>query len=65
MDQKSQVKVINAGFTIIRCEDVREPIIKVKDKKSHEWRFLEKFDSKAARDRVFKSLLEQESYIQD
>ena len=66
MDQKSQLKVIKAGFHIIRIDDQPTPRIKVKDKKSTEWRTLEKdFASKAARDRRFNELLISNIYISD
>ena len=65
MDFQSQIKVINAGFIIIRCDDSPNPRIKVKGDAVCEWRTLEKFDSKAARDRRFKELLKEPSYISD
>lgn len=65
MDQNSQLKVINAGFKILRCDDQPSPRIKVKDGQSNEWRTLEKFPTKAERDRQFKMLLIDENTIQD
>jgi hypothetical protein len=66
MDQKSQLKVIKAGFRIIRTDDQPSPRIKVKDKTSNEWHTLEKdFASKAARDRRFNELLVSNIIIQD
>ncbi len=65
MDQQSQLKVIAAGFSIIRTDDQPSPRIKIKDNEHHEWSTLRKFESKAARDREFKSLLNSEYIIND
>lgn len=65
MDQASQSKVIAAGFTIIRTDDQPSPRIKVKDKDHHEWSTLRKFETKAARDREYKTLLELSTVIND
>lgn len=65
MDKNSQAKVITAGFTIIRVDDQPTPRIKVKDGKSHEWRTFEKFETKAARNRRFAELLEDDNVISD
>ncbi len=64
MDKHSQSKVIAAGFTIIRADDQPSPRNKAKGK-SHEWKTLEKFDTKAARDRRFEELLEDDNVISD
>lgn len=66
MDQKSQLKVIAAGFVIIRTDDSPQPKIKVKDSKSHEWHtYVTNFASKAARDRRFAELLKSKTIISD
>lgn len=65
MDQKSHIKVMSAGFRIIRTDDQPTPRIKVKENGNYEWRTLEKFETKAARDRRFKELLVDEKTIQD
>jgi hypothetical protein len=65
MDVTSQLKVINAGFTIIRCDDQPKPRIKVKGEGGHEWRTLENFDTKASRDRRFNELLNEPTFIMD
>jgi hypothetical protein len=66
MDAKSQLKVIRAGFKIIRTDDQPSLRIKVKKRGSHEWTTLEKnFPSKAARDRRFNELLEDKNVISD
>jgi hypothetical protein len=66
MDQKSQLKVIKAGFRILRIDDQPSPRIKIKDKTSMEWHTLEDcFKSKAARDRRFNELLVSNIFISD
>ena len=65
MDAQSQQKVINAGFTIIRSDDQPTPRIKFKGLGSLEWKTLEKFSSKAERDRKMGALLEMEHIIAD
>jgi hypothetical protein len=65
MEQKSQLKVMAAGFKIIRPADFPSPRIKVKTHLSREWSTLEKFDTKAARDRRFDELLEDKKIIAD
>lgn len=65
MDSKSQQKVIAAGFTILRCDDHPSPRIKYKGKGQQEWLTLEKFETKAARDRAFNERLEKSNYISD
>lgn len=65
MDTYSQKKVIAAGFRIIRTDDQPTPRIKVKENGNYEWRTLEKFETKAARDRRFKELLKDKKNISD
>jgi len=65
MDQASQTKVMAAGFRILRTDDTISPRIKVKIGGAREWHTLEKFETKAARDRRFKELLENDKTIQD
>lgn len=66
MDAKSQSKVRAAGFTIIRCDDHPKPRIKMKDRTTSNWvTFENHFKSKAARDRRFKELLNNDKIIQD
>ena len=65
MDQTSQMKVMAAGFRILRTDDQPSPRIKVKENGNYEWRTLEKFEIKAARDRRFKELLQESKTIQD
>lgn len=64
MTQADQLKIIKAGFTIIRA-DLFRMAIKTK-KGSFEWRTLEKgFPSKAALDRRMKELLKDSHTIED
>jgi hypothetical protein len=65
MDATSQQKVIAAGFTIIRSDDQPNPRIKVKDEHHREWATLEKFETKAARDRRMEELLKSPHVITD
>jgi hypothetical protein len=65
MDSLSQQKVVNAGFTIIRADDQPSPRIKCKMKGQREWKTFEKFETKAARDRRFKELMELSLVIND
>jgi hypothetical protein len=65
MDQTSQIKVMDAGFTIFRCDDQPTPRIKFKSQVSHEWRTHEKYETKAARNRAFDSLMKMTFAISD
>lgn len=65
MTAKDQVKVINAGFRIIRS-DMHRFQIKVKDENSQNWSVLYNgMTSKAAVERKMKELLMQEKTIED
>ena len=64
MDKKSTQKVLKAGFVIIRKEDTLQPRIKIKTLE-HDWSTLAKFDSKAARNRYFDALMEDDKYLDD
>jgi hypothetical protein len=69
MDATSQQKVIAAGFTIIRANsilDYKRVIevgfcfihrIRIKNAQHRKWATLEKFETKAARDRRMRELL--------
>lgn len=64
MTQSDQLKVLKAGFTIIRA-DLFRMAIKIK-KSSFDWRILEKgFASKAALERRIKELLKDPQTIED
>jgi hypothetical protein len=65
MNATDQQKVIRAGFVLIRLDDQPSPRIKVKDDHGSEWRTMEKFETKAARDRKLERLLESEIILQD
>lgn len=66
MDAKDQLKVINAGFTIIRSQEFPTLRIKHKDKDHHEWTTLEKdFPSIRQRDIRMQVLLLKPNYIAD
>ncbi|MHC1773785.1 MAG: hypothetical protein AB9834_00090 [Lentimicrobium sp.] len=65
MDQTSQMKVMKAGFRILRIDDQPSPRIKVKESGNYEWRTLDKFETKAARDRRFKELIQDKRTIQN
>ena len=65
MDQESQMKVAAAGFTILRQDDYPTPRIKYKSKDQREWKTLEKFETKAARDRRYKEFLKMSMIIND
>ena len=64
MDGDSQRKVMDAGFVIIRKDD--QPNIRIKKLKSNSsWETLEKFETKAARDRRYKELMKLSMVIND
>ena len=64
MNVKDQLKIINAGFRIIRADEDNLRI-KQKDKHGWEWRTFEKgFASKAALRRRVRELLEKELIIE-
>ncbi len=66
MDTKSQIKVMAAGFRIIRKDDYPQPRIKVKrNEQGSDWRTLEKYPTKAARDRAFETMLKDLMTISD
>lgn len=65
MTQKDQVKVINAGFTIIRA-DLFRLLIKFKTKYNQDWRVLEKdFKTKKAVLEKMEELLKSPIHIED
>lgn len=65
MTQKDQIKVINAGFTIIRADYFRMSI-KFKSNLSTEWKTGEKgFKTKKELEERMKQLLEHSHFIED
>ena len=65
MDATSQKKVIAAGFTIIRREDYPTVRIKKKDSEHYEWVTHERFPTKAARNRVADTMLQDDFIVED
>lgn len=65
MDRKSQDKVLQAGFTIIRKDDYPSPRIKARYAAGIDYRTYDKYETKAARDRAFSILLKDEKVIND
>ncbi len=64
MNQNAQDKVLKAGFTVIRTDDL--PNIRIKKlKRAGVWETLENFPTKTARDRKFKELLKDDLTIED
>lgn len=64
MNINSQDKVMAAGFKIIRTDDY--PNIRIKYRVGNgAWSTLEKFDTKAARDRRLKELLKDNLIVED
>ena len=65
MTAKDQLKLLNAGFTIIRKEESAMKI-KFKDRKNHDWKTLSSgFASKAALQREVDHLLKSSIIIED
>lgn len=65
MNAKDQLKVIRAGFTIIRADE-HHLALKYKDKNNENWKILRSgFPSKAALDREKKEFLKMNLYIED
>jgi len=66
MDGDSRIKVMKAGFTIIRADDQPTPRIKHLIDSCGNWKTIEgDFKSKAARDRRFKELMKEDKVIND
>ena len=59
------IKLMNAGYTFIRPDNQPNVRIKFRKKGSGDWKTLEKFETKAARDRRVKELLNLEEFIMD
>lgn len=65
MNKVSQDKCISKGFSIIRKDDYPTPRIKIRCVVGRDWRTLEKFDTKAARDREFDHLMKNNEMMID
>ena len=65
MEKTSMNKLMAAGYMFIRSDN--EPNIRIKYRKqdSGDWKTLEKFETKAARDRRFAELLNEPMIISD
>jgi hypothetical protein len=65
MNKHDRVKVMNAGFTILRADDTNKPIIKELTCRQT-WKTWKEFPTKAARDReVYRITQHQEKLIFD
>lgn len=66
MDGNSRLKVLAAGFTILRTADEPTPKIKMLTEVAGGWAtFEDGFKSKTARDRRFKELMKSPTIIND
>lgn len=65
MDSRSQEKVTQAGFKIIRADNQPSIRIKFKDKTHKDWKTLQSFSSKYQRDNAMKELLLLPDVVQD
>lgn len=65
MEKKSMQKLMEAGYVFIRRCDSPNVRIKYMKKDSGDWKTLEKFETKASRDKRFNALLDEEFYIND
>lgn len=65
MNKHDRVKVMNAGFTILRADDTYKPVIKELTSRQT-WKTWKEFPTKAARDReVYRITHHQENLIFD
>jgi len=60
-----QVKLIKAGFEIVRRDDYPSPRIKMCTGINGGWKTYKKFETKAERDKAFSLLLKDEKIIAD
>lgn len=65
MNLNDQNKVKAAGFIIVRKDDYPMPKIKVSTKNNGGWKTYGTYETKAARDKAFKALLESNNIISD
>jgi hypothetical protein len=65
MNATDRIKLIKAGYVIYRSDDTPQPRVKVVDPATHNWKTLEKFETKAARDRRMAGLAELPMWICD
>lgn len=65
MNINSRNKLIKDGWKIIRKDDYPEPRIKIATGLNGAWRTLEKYKSKAERDRMFTVMLTADKTIDE
>ena len=65
MEKTSLNKLMAAGYMFIRTDDYPNIRIKYMKQGSGDWKTLEKFETKVARDRRFKELLDDDKIIAD
>jgi hypothetical protein len=65
MESTSMNKLMVAGYMFIRPDDHPNIRIKFRKQDSGDWKTLEKFETKAARDRRIKELLEDDKIIME
>lgn len=65
MEAKSMIKLMDAGYMFIRSDDQPNIRIKYKKKDSGDWKTLEKFTTKTARDKRLRELLDLNNVIMD
>jgi hypothetical protein len=65
MEYRSMNRLMDAGYTFIRPDNSPNIRIKYRKKGSGDWKTLEKFETKAARDRKFNELLDLKEFISD
>lgn len=65
MTQQDQIKVINAGFTILRPADQPTIRIKFKNREQFEWKTLESYPNKHKRNKALAEYLLRPDIIQD
>ena len=66
MNQADQMKIMNAGFTIVRMDDHPTIRIKYKNRDSHEFKTLKgDFRSRAERDWHMQHILKDRLFVQD
>jgi hypothetical protein len=65
MERRSMEKLMEAGYIFLRSDDSPNVRIKYRQKGSGDWKTLEKFETKAARERRLNQLLDSSMYIMD
>jgi hypothetical protein len=63
MEAKSMKKLMKAGYMFIRPDDSPNIRLKYRKEGSGDWKTLEKFETKAVRDRRYVELLDSEEFI--